>query len=761
MGSVLYLDGRLRRHARVELVRKEKGLGSAEQNPERGPQRSLLRLGYNCWAIARAERAALIVDAKDYFEAFYHAALRAQRSILVLAWDFNSQTRLHFEPVPKDGPPVLLGEFLTYLVRRRRGLHVNVLNWDYPMVFGTDREFPPIYGLGGWTPPRRVHLRYDDACPVGASHHQKIVVIDDAIAFCGGIDLTLRRWDCVDHAPHEPRRVAGEKPYPPFHDTMMAVDGEAARQLGELARERWRLATGQRLKPPTTDTDPWPPQLEPDVEHVDVGIARTLPPRGELPAVREVEKLYLDMIAAARRSIYIENQYFTAPRIAAALEKRLAEPDGPEVVLVLRLLSHGWLEEATMHVLRTKLIQKLQQADRHGRFRVYYPHIPDLAEGCCLDIHSKLMIIDDAIVRIGSSNLASRSMAFDSECDLVIEARGEARVAATIGEFRERLLAEHLGTQPARVREELERAGSLHGAIAAFSDQPRTLRQFEEMPQWSDTVLTVAAVADPEEPIALEILASERHAEEVRAGPERPAWGKLAAVIATLAGLMALWRLTPLREIASAEAALQWAKAFGEQWWAPWLLMAAYTPACLVMFPRPLITLAAVIAFGAWWGFSYSLTGICASAAVTWWMGRHMRRDTVRRLAGAKLDRMAEVLKKHGLLAMTLLRLVPLAPFAVESIVAGAIRMKLWHVVLGTAIGLLPGTLTTTVFGDAIETAISGTGHVNWWIVGGALALLAGGAWAVKRWFTRMERRLSAHGGSHSSAHGEARQQPR
>jgi phospholipase D1/2 len=755
MGSVLYLDGRLRRHARVELVRKER---IAEKT---SPQ-SLLRLGYNCWAIARAERAALIVDAKDYFEAFYYAALRAQRSILVLAWDFNSQTRLHFEPAAKDAPPVLLGEFLNYLVKRRRGLHVNVLNWDYPMVFGTDREFPPVYGLGGWMPARRVHLRYDDAHPVGASQHQKIVVIDDAIAFCGGIDLTLRRWDCTEHTPDDPRRLAGDKPYPPFHDTMMAVDGEAARQLGELARERWRLATGQRLKPASVDSDPWPPQLEPELEHVDVGIARTLPARGELPAVREVEKLYLDMIAAARRSIYIENQYFTAPRIAAALEKRLAEPDGPEIVLVLRLLSHGWLEEATMHVLRTRLIQRLQQADRHGRFRVYYPHIPNLAAGCCLDIHSKLMIVDDSIVRIGSSNLASRSMGFDSECDLAIEARGEARVAATIRDFRERLLAEHLDTQPARVREEIERSGSLHRAIAAFSDQPRTLRQLEELPQWSEAVLTMAAVADPEEPIALETLLSERHAEEERAAsPERPAWGKLAAVIATLAGLMALWQFTPLREVASAEAAIRWAKAFGEQWWAPWLLMAAYTPACLVMFPRPLITLAAVIAFGPWWGFCYSLTGICASSAVTWWMGRHMRRDTVRRLAGAKLDRMAEVLRKHGLLAMTLLRLVPLAPFAVESIVAGAIRMKLWHVVLGTAIGLLPGTLTTTVFGDAIETAISGTGKVNWWLVGGALALLAGGAWAVKRWFTRMERRLSAHGGSSSPAHGEARQQPR
>ena len=152
MGSVFYLDGRLRRHARVELAKKER---VAEKPSPQSPHRSLFRLGYNCWAIARAERASLIVDAKDYFEAFYYAALRAQRSIIILAWDFNSQTRLHFGPTPKDGPPVLLGEFLTYLVRRRRGLHVNVLNWDYPMVFGTDREFPPTYGLGSWSPPRR------------------------------------------------------------------------------------------------------------------------------------------------------------------------------------------------------------------------------------------------------------------------------------------------------------------------------------------------------------------------------------------------------------------------------------------------------------------------------------------------------------------------------------------------------------------------------------------------------------------------------
>ncbi|HEV2431924.1 MAG TPA: VTT domain-containing protein [Burkholderiales bacterium] len=740
MGSVFYLDGRLRKRERSGRVKQE----PAERASPRSSQRSLLRLGYNCWAVARAERAAFVVDAKDYFEAFYRAALRAQRSIVILGWDFNSQTRLHFDPVPKSGPPALLGDFLNYLTRRRRRLHIHVLNWDYPMVFGADREFPPIYGFG-WTPSRRVHLRYDDTHPVAASQHQKVVLIDDELAFVGGIDLTVRRWDCADHSPKDPRRTVDDEPYPPFHDTMMAVDGEAARRLAELARERWRLATGHALKPLECDSDPWPSALQPDLTGIDVGIARTLPPRGELPTVREVERLYLDMIAAARHTIYIENQYFTAPRIAEALEKRLAEPDGPEVVLVLRLLSHGWLEEATMHVLRTRLIRRLRQEDRFGRFRVYYPHLPGLAEGTCIDVHSKLMIVDDDWVRIGSANLSSRSMALDTECDLVVESRGQARVAEGIRGLRERLLAEHLDTDPEQVRKEVEAAGSVNGAIAAFAHQPRTLRQFDELPEWSEPILSVAAVADPEEPIALETLLSERHAEEV-AAPEKPAWGKLAGIVLGILALAAMWRFTPLREIATAEAAVAWAKAFGAQPWAPWALMASYTPACLVLFPRPLITLAAVIAFGPWLGFLYSLTGICAASAVTWYMGLHMRRDTVRRLAGPKLDRMIEVMRKRGLVAMTLLRLVPLAPFAVESIVAGAIRIKLWHVVVGTAIGLLPGTLTTTVFGDAIETAVTGSGPVNWWLVGGAAAVLTAGAWAVKRWFTRMERRMRAHG---------------
>ena len=724
MGSVLHLQ------------RKE-----ASPTPEAHRPESILRPGYNAFAVARAERVALLVDADAYFRAFYQAALRAKRSITILGWDFNSQTQLHFDAVPEGGPPALLGDFLNYLVRRRRGLYVHVLNWDYPMVFGADREFPPLYGFG-WRPSRRVHLKYDDTHPVAGSQHQKIVLIDDTLAFVGGIDLTVRRWDTSAHAPDDPRRLAYGKPYPPFHDLMVALDGEAAQALAEVARERWRLATGRRLKQVSATEDPWPPALEPSLRGIEVGIARTMPPRGEAPAVREVERLYLDMIASAQREIYIENQYFTSPRIAAALEKRLAEPAGPQIALVLRLLSHGWLEEATMHVLRTRLIQRLKQADRHGRFRVYYPHIPGLAESCCLDVHSKMMVVDDRQLRVGSANLCNRSMGMDTECDVLIESRGDPAVAAVIRDCRDRLIAEHLGVAPAIFQETLDKTASLHEAIAALRGEQRTLRELDDVKEWPEALVSIASVADPGEPIALDFLSTDR----VSAANEKkgkPAWGRLAFFAVVIGALAALWRFTPLAELAGADNVITWAKAFGATWWAPILVIVAYTPACFVMFPRPLITLGSVIAFGAWLGFLYSLIGIVAAAVVTYFVGRRMRRDTVARLAGPKIERMVDVLRKHGLLAMSLLRLVPIAPFFVVGLVAGAVRLKLWHLAAGTAIGMLPGTLAATIFGDQLENALAG-GHFNWWIIGACAALLGGGAYLVKRWFAKMAHRMTS-----------------
>ena len=140
--------------------------------------------------------------------------------------------------------------------------------------------------------------------------------------------------------------------------------------------------------------------------------------------MREVEALHVASIRAAKRLIYMENQYFTSPLIAEALAARLREPDGPEVVLISTEHSPSYFDQATMDKTRFDFISHLHAADAHGRFRVYSP-VTTL--GRTIIVHAKLTIIDDTLLRIGSANINNRSMGFDSECDLVLETAAPLR----------------------------------------------------------------------------------------------------------------------------------------------------------------------------------------------------------------------------------------------------------------------------------------------------------------------------------------------
>jgi phospholipase D1/2 len=463
---------------------------------------TLFRPGRNCQRVLRARRATLLVDGEAYFRAFAQAALQATRSIVIVGWDFHSKTRLHLE---EPGVPDRLGDFLNYLARRKRHLRIFVLVWDCPPVFARQRE-ARVRFEDGWHPHRRVRFRYDSNCPLGGALHQKLVVIDAAVGFCGGIDLTLGRWDTSEHLAVDPRRPDTSQidPHVPVHDVMLAVDGAAARGLQTLASDRWERATGRPLPSFDTQNDPWPPSLAPMFHDVEVALARTIPERAGEAAIAEVEALYLDMIAAARGCIYIENQYFTAKVLGDALAARLEEPDGPEIVVVLRLSSSGWLEEPTMAALRSILLRKLRDADRHGRLQVCYPNT--LGDTYC-DVHSKLMIVDDEWLRVGSANFANRSMGLDTECDLVIAAGGRSATRAAIAMARETLLAEHLGVTALELQNALRAAsGSPVATIAALSKSSgRTLRHFERLDEPS-TVITALAigVTDPERPVSLD-----------------------------------------------------------------------------------------------------------------------------------------------------------------------------------------------------------------------------------------------------------------
>ncbi len=744
--------------------------------PARAP--SLFEPGRNCWRVEQASRTAFLIDGAAYFQAFVAAARKAQRSILITGWDFHSRTRLL---CGDDGPDrdLELGTFLNQLARERRDLQIHILIWDYPMIFGMDREWAPIYGLG-WKPHRRVHFRYDNTHPTGGSHHQKVVVVDDVVAFNGGIDLTCRRWDTCAHAADNEHRVTEGTPYPPFHDLMMAVEGDAASALGDLVRERWRIATGEKLQRPTAarrmewarrrraapdrSGSRWPDGLTADLHDVPVAISCTSPPVNGHGGTREVEALYVDMIAAARRSIYIENQYFTSEKIGDALEARLLEADGPEIVVVLRKLSHGWLEEMTMEALRTRLIERLKAADGHGRLRVVYPYIDGLKEGTCIDIHSKLIIVDDAIARIGSANIANRSMGLDTECDLTIAAAGREDVQQAIRGLRAALLGEHLGQSPEAVQEVIDRTGLLQTAMDQLRQEQRTLRDLEGGAQTPDGLLNVLSVADPEQPVSLAELGKIFSADdslEAAAPAAGPAWGKIAVIVAVLAGLTAVWQLTPASGLLDARRIVGWAREFGSHWWAPIVTTLAYTPACLTMFPRSPITLFAVIAFGPWMGFAYAMIGLEFAAWVTYAAGQQLDRDTVRRMAGRKLNDIIQVLRLRGLIAITALRLVPLAPFSVEGVVAGAVGIKLWHFMLGSAIGLLPGTLVATVFGDQLHAALEDTGSINYWLIAVVVLVMIVATWWVRRWLlASVEQMRSAAGGSgkgNAADHGVGR----
>jgi phosphatidylserine/phosphatidylglycerophosphate/cardiolipin synthase-like enzyme/membrane protein DedA with SNARE-associated domain len=689
----------------------------------------ILKPGYNCWRVAHARRAAFLVDAADYFRAFRAAAARTRHALHIVGWDINSRVRL-LRGGADDGWPLKLGPFLNAVVAQPHAPHAYVLAWDFAMLYALDREWLPAYKLE-WRAHRRLHFRMDGEHPPGGSHHQKMVVVDDALAFVGGLDLTRARWDTPAHSPGDPRRVeTAPEPYRPFHDIELLVQGDVSAALGELVRDRWERATGERLAPPPGGApDAWPAHVTPDVEDLEIAVARTDPTFDGRAEVREVERLYLDAIRAARHSIYIENQFFTARAIADALAERLREPHGPEVVMVLSRRADGWLSRQTMDVIRGHMLERLRAADRHGRLRVYYPDVPGLAPQT-INVHSKLMIVDEDFVRVGSANLNNRSMGIDTECDLAFESRGEARVRRAIAGLRHRLLAEHLGTTPAAVAAAIQGRSLVRG-VEALRTGGRTLKDMPTTPV-DEAWLPSPELLDPERPIHPSELTQQFVPPDVRI----PAGRRLVAaagLLLLLLGLAAAWRWTPLGELLDVAWLSDQLASFGRRPLAPALTVSAFVLGGLLVLPVTLLVIVTALAFGPVAGFAYSLAGALTSAAVLYGLGRWLGRDVVRRFAGPRVNRLSRRLASRGLLTVVFVRVVPVAPFSVVNLVAGASAIGLRDYLVGTLLGMAPGIALIALFVDRVNATLREPALEALWTLGAIAALFLLVIWVLRR----------------------------
>ncbi|HEX8217408.1 MAG TPA: phospholipase D-like domain-containing protein [Allosphingosinicella sp.] len=460
-------------------------------------QSAILDPGRNCWRIERAERASLIVDAADYYRHALHAMLEARSQILLIGWDVDTRVRLIDED-PPAGAPATLGGFLTWIAKRRPELFIYILAWDQGAISVPGRG-TTFFRMLRWGLDKQISIKWDHQHPLDGSHHQKILVIDDKLAFCGGIDITGSRWDTRKHCDTEPgrRRPFTGRAYEPWHDATMAVDGCTAGAIGDLGRIRWACATGNHLAaPPRAEHDPWPAELEPHFRDVDIAIARTRGKAGNIDEVREIEALFVDLIARAERFVYVETQYFASRVIAEAIGKRLDEPDGPEFVIVNPRHAYGWLDERVMSPARWHLVDALKKKDKGGRFAIY---APVTEQGADIYVHAKIMIVDDCVLRVGSANMNNRSMGLDSECDLLIDGRDDPAARCTIGEIRNDLLAEHFGAQPDAVERCFIKTKSLIGCIEAMRSDGRTLVPLEpDEPTELEKKLAQSELLDPE-----------------------------------------------------------------------------------------------------------------------------------------------------------------------------------------------------------------------------------------------------------------------
>ncbi len=211
---------------------------------------------------------------------------------------------------------------------------------------------------------------------------------------------------------------------------------------------------------------------------------------------------------------------------------------------------------------------------------------------------------------------------------------------------------------------------------------------------------------------------------------------KLAFLLFVLLGLVALaaaWSWSPLRHWLDIELIVNTLQMLGRSYGA-YAAILGFAIALSLAVPLTFLTLVTLVAFGSGAGFFYTILAALLGAMVSYWVGWTLGREVVQKLGGERVNTVSKRLAKRGIWAVIAVRMVPVAPFAVINMIAGASHIRLRDLLIGTAIGMTPGTLVMVVFIDQIIEAMKHPSSTTALMGAMVLALIAAGVWGFRRW---------------------------
>ena len=697
---------------------------------------SIFKENHNCWKQSTARYAAPLIDCENYYRALYESICKAKKSIYIVGWDIDSRIKLiRGKEADNLKYSPIISELIAQRTTENPELEVYLLRWDSSLAFFSMRE---IWAKEVWDnqTPSNVYCCLDSTIPMGGSQHQKIVVVDNDIAFSGGMDVAVNRWDTREHLPVEPNRNDPDGEYGPFHDVHSVVSGPIVNEFIEAVRWRWdRVCKDKRL--PEADSECsinndqnsealpacWPDSVEPFFENITCAIARTVPFMDDVEPVQEVRYMLLGLIEQARDFIYIENQFLTREEIAEALNKQLKACPSLNVLIVSSYSPKSTVECEAYWSSRIDFKDILENGVDKNRVRMVCSLLKNEdGEFAHKRFHSKVMVIDDAYAVIGSSNITNRSMALDTECDLVFHAENSQQ-KAKIAEFRNDLIGEHCSQTITQVDQHIRSEGRLdkllsrenktHYYLSEVADHRFTDRSFEPV---------IKAISDPEESIVspLSFITNKR---SYLSNPSKKVLVVSTIIIAlmllALGGYLAS-RYIPWFTPDNLQALLESTRG---TYWALPLVCLVYVIAGLLFFPVTVLSLAVAAVFGPLWGPIYGMCGAVISSLVTFGVGATVGGDSLSKYGGKKVKAVDERLRQSGIIGVAAIRLIPIAPFSLVNLVAGISSIKLYQFLVGTFLGMFPPMIAKGLVGDSLAQIISKPSITNVsYLVGGIVA---------------------------------------